>query len=134
MPPRPERSIRIVSAVGKHRAIVNTLPNYAKSPSESSRLVFHKYGNNTSWRRSEPAGRMWRAIRYRVSGRWRSPAVAASPRRGRSSPSPQPTKFSDVLEAWGAAAVAPVFLFEETRAQSVSFPEPSSLTEPIVGL
>jgi hypothetical protein len=41
----PERSIRIVSADGKHSAIVNTLPNYAKSPSETSRLVFHKYGN-----------------------------------------------------------------------------------------
>ena len=41
----PERTIRIVSADGKHSAIVNTLPNYAKSPSASSRLVFHKYGN-----------------------------------------------------------------------------------------
>ena len=41
----PERSIRIASADGKHSAIVNTLPNYAKSPSETSRLVFHKYGN-----------------------------------------------------------------------------------------
>jgi hypothetical protein len=41
----PERSIRIVSADGKHTAIVNTLPNYAKSPSESSRLVFRRYGN-----------------------------------------------------------------------------------------
>ena len=41
----PERSIRIVSTDGKHSAIVNTLPNYANSPSETSRLVFHKYGN-----------------------------------------------------------------------------------------
>ncbi|HVP54558.1 MAG TPA: hypothetical protein VMU45_06125 [Candidatus Eisenbacteria bacterium] len=41
----PERSIRIVSADGKHSAIVNTLPNYAKSPSETSRLVFHRYGD-----------------------------------------------------------------------------------------
>jgi hypothetical protein len=41
----PERSIRIVSADGKHSAIVNTLPNYGKSPSENSRLVFHRYGN-----------------------------------------------------------------------------------------
>jgi len=41
----PERSIRIVSADGKQSAIVNTLPNYAKSPSESSRLVFHRYGS-----------------------------------------------------------------------------------------
>jgi hypothetical protein len=41
----PERSIRIVSADGKHSAIVNTLPNYASSPSENSRLVFHRYGN-----------------------------------------------------------------------------------------
>lgn len=40
-----ERSIRIVNADGKHSAVVNTLPNYAKSPSESSRLVFHKYGD-----------------------------------------------------------------------------------------
>lgn len=41
----PERSIRIVSTDGKHSAIVNDLPNYASSPSPSSRLVFHKYGN-----------------------------------------------------------------------------------------
>ena len=41
----PERSIRIVSANGKHSAIVNTLPNYAKEPSSNSRLVFHSYGN-----------------------------------------------------------------------------------------
>ncbi len=41
----PERSIRIVSADGKHSAVVNTLPNYAKSPSENSRLVFHRYGD-----------------------------------------------------------------------------------------
>ena len=41
----PERSIRIASADGKHSAVVNTLPNYASSPSENSFLVFHKYGN-----------------------------------------------------------------------------------------
>ena len=41
----PERSIRIVSSDGKHSAIVNTLPNYAKEPSSNSRLVFHRYGN-----------------------------------------------------------------------------------------
>jgi hypothetical protein len=41
----PERSIRIVSIDGKHSAIVNTLPNYASAPSEGSRLVFHRYGN-----------------------------------------------------------------------------------------
>jgi len=44
----PERSIRIVSADGKHSAIVHTLPNYASSPSENSRLVFHRYGNEYS--------------------------------------------------------------------------------------
>jgi hypothetical protein len=41
----PERSIRILSANGKHSAIVNTVPNYAKEPSSNSRLVFHRYGN-----------------------------------------------------------------------------------------
>jgi hypothetical protein len=41
----PERSVHIVSADGKHSAIVNTLPNYASSPSTNSRLMFHKYGN-----------------------------------------------------------------------------------------
>jgi len=41
----PERSIRIVSSDGKHSAVVNTLPNYANSPSENSRLVFHRYGD-----------------------------------------------------------------------------------------
>jgi hypothetical protein len=35
----------IVSTDGKHSAIVNTLPNYGSSPSENSRLVFKKYGN-----------------------------------------------------------------------------------------
>src|SRR5215471_11828924 len=43
--PEGEYLVRIVTADGKHTAIVNTLPNYAKSPSESSRLVFHRYGN-----------------------------------------------------------------------------------------
>ena len=42
----PERSIRIVSTDGKHSAVVNTLPNYASSPSENSRLVFHRYGDD----------------------------------------------------------------------------------------
>ena len=42
----PERSIRIVSADGKHSAIVNTLPNYAGLPSPNSRLVFHRYGDD----------------------------------------------------------------------------------------
>ena len=41
----PERSIRVASVDGKHSAIVNTLPNYAKEPSTNSRLVFHKYGD-----------------------------------------------------------------------------------------
>jgi len=41
----PERSIRITGTDGKHSAIVNTLPNYAKAPSANSRLVFHKYGD-----------------------------------------------------------------------------------------
>jgi hypothetical protein len=40
-----DRSIRVVSADGKSAAIINTLPNYAASPSANSRLVFHKYGN-----------------------------------------------------------------------------------------
>ena len=41
----PERSIRIASTDGKHTAIINTVPNYASSPSANSRLVFHKYGD-----------------------------------------------------------------------------------------
>ena len=41
----PERSIRISSTDGKHSAVVNALPNYASAPSENSRLVFHKYGD-----------------------------------------------------------------------------------------
>jgi hypothetical protein len=41
----PERSIRITSVDGKRAAIVNTLPNPAGAPSENSRLVFHKYGD-----------------------------------------------------------------------------------------
>jgi hypothetical protein len=42
----PERSIRIASTDGKHSAVVNTLPNYASAPSEHSRLVFHRYGDD----------------------------------------------------------------------------------------
>ena len=41
----PERSIRIASIDGKHSVIVNDLPNYANEPSDNSRLVFHRYGN-----------------------------------------------------------------------------------------
>ena len=41
----PERSIRIACTDGKHTAVVNTLPNYANAPSQNSRLVFHRYGN-----------------------------------------------------------------------------------------
>jgi hypothetical protein len=41
----PERAIRITSTDGRHSAIVNTLPNYANSVSESSRLIFHRYGD-----------------------------------------------------------------------------------------
>jgi hypothetical protein len=42
----PERSIRIARTDGQHTAIVNTLPNYASTPSENSRLLFHKYGDD----------------------------------------------------------------------------------------
>jgi hypothetical protein len=41
----PERAIRITSTDGRYSAIVNTLPNYASSPSENSRLIFHRYGD-----------------------------------------------------------------------------------------
>jgi hypothetical protein len=41
----PERSIRFISIDGKHSAIVTTMPNYSSLPSENSRLVFHRYGN-----------------------------------------------------------------------------------------
>ena len=52
----PERSIRIASTDGKYSAIVNTLPNYANSPSEKSRLVFHRYGNEYFLRQVWTAG------------------------------------------------------------------------------
>jgi len=39
------RSTRLVSADGKHSAVINALPNYANEPSTNSRLVFHKYGS-----------------------------------------------------------------------------------------
>jgi hypothetical protein len=41
----PERAIRITSTDGRYSAVVNTLPNYASSVSESSRLIFHRYGD-----------------------------------------------------------------------------------------
>jgi hypothetical protein len=42
----PERAIRLTSTGGRYSAIVNTLPNYASSPSENSRLIFHRYGGD----------------------------------------------------------------------------------------
>ena len=39
----PERAIRITSTDGRYSAVVNTLPNYASSPAENSRLIFHRY-------------------------------------------------------------------------------------------
>ena len=41
----PERSICVASVDGKHSVIVNDLPNYASEPSETSRLVFLRYGS-----------------------------------------------------------------------------------------
>ena len=41
----PGWGIRFATIDGKHNAFVNTLPNYPSNPSENSRLVFHKYGN-----------------------------------------------------------------------------------------
>lgn len=41
----PERAIRITSTDGRYSAVVNTLPNYASSPAENSRLIFHRYGD-----------------------------------------------------------------------------------------
>jgi hypothetical protein len=57
----PERSIRIVSADGKHSAVINTLPNYASAPSTKTSLVFHKYGEQyflaKIWTAGENVGR-----------------------------------------------------------------------------
>lgn len=41
----PERAIRITSTDGRYSAIVNTLPNYASLPAETSRFIFHRYGD-----------------------------------------------------------------------------------------
>ena len=41
----PDWGIRFATIDGKHNAFVNTLPNYPSRPSENSRLVFHRYGN-----------------------------------------------------------------------------------------
>ena len=37
--------IRFTTTDGNHNAFVNTLPNYPRKPSENSRLVFRRYGN-----------------------------------------------------------------------------------------
>jgi len=78
----PERSIRIISSDGKHSAIVNTLPNYASSPSTNSRLVFHKYGNEYFLAQVWTDGQ--NVARNPLSGKraMKSPAPAASLRRG----------------------------------------------------
>jgi hypothetical protein len=41
----PEHSISLTSPTSKHTTIINDLPNYAGAPSENSRLVFQRYGN-----------------------------------------------------------------------------------------
>ena len=41
----PDWGIRFATIDGKHNAFVNTLPNYPGKPSENSRLVFRRYGN-----------------------------------------------------------------------------------------
>lgn len=41
----PERAIRITSIDGRYSVVVNTLPNYTSSVSESSRVIFHRYGD-----------------------------------------------------------------------------------------
>jgi len=58
---KTERAIRIVSADGKHTAVVNTVINSANSRSVNSRLVFQKYGNEyflaEVWCRDDDFGR-----------------------------------------------------------------------------
>ena len=41
----PDWGIRFATIDGKHNAFVNTLPSYPSKPSENSRLVFRRYGN-----------------------------------------------------------------------------------------
>ena len=41
----PDWGIRFATIDGKHNAFVNPLPNYPSKPSENSRLVFRRYGN-----------------------------------------------------------------------------------------
>jgi hypothetical protein len=57
----PERTIRLSSTDGKYSATVNDLPNYARSPSLNSRLVFHKHGNEyflvQVWTKGDNVGR-----------------------------------------------------------------------------
>jgi hypothetical protein len=57
----PERSIRIVSANGKHSAIFNTLPNYAKEPS-SNNWCSTGTATSTSSPRSGLLARTWPVI------------------------------------------------------------------------
>ena len=40
----PDGGIRFATN-GRHNAFINTLPNYPSKPSENSRLVFRRYGN-----------------------------------------------------------------------------------------
>lgn len=41
----PERALRVATTDGKHSMVVNALPSYSLEPSENSRLVFHRYGD-----------------------------------------------------------------------------------------
>ena len=105
----PERSIRIVSADGKHSAIVNTLPNYAKSPSETSRLVFHGYGNEYFLAQVWTAGQ--NVARNPLSSK-RAMEIASSepcPRRGLSCPRRSPLSFLMYLSPGARPPSRPFF-------------------------
>jgi hypothetical protein len=80
----PERSIRIVSIDGKHSTIVNTLPNYASSPSVNSRLAFRRYGNEYFLAQVWTAGENVARNRCPARRQWRLPAAGLLYRRSRS--------------------------------------------------
>ena len=70
----------IVSTDGKHSAIVNTLPDYGRSPSRTAVWCSKSTATNISWRSFGPPDRTWDAIRCPASARWRSPAAEKGPR------------------------------------------------------
>jgi len=118
----PERSIRIVSIDGKHSTIVNTLPNYASSPSVNSRLAFRRYGNEYFLAQVWTAGENVARNRCPARRQWRLPAAGLLYRRSRSLHTPIAANEFAVTEPSGRPPSRPFFCLVELPSEILHHP------------